>query len=118
LSEYDFEIKHIKGRGNQVTDALSRRAHEVHIASINMYRIDLKDKIIAATNSDQQYVKIKEILQQGNFQHKFNFYELKEDKNLMYKGKVYVLNSSELKNAVLREMHNVPYIGHKRQLQQ
>jgi hypothetical protein len=53
LSEYDFEIKHIKGKENQVVDALSRRAHEVHIAAINMYMTDLKDKIIAATNSYQ-----------------------------------------------------------------
>jgi hypothetical protein len=30
----------------------------------------------------------------------------------MYKGKVYVSNSSELKNVVLKEMHNVPYVGH------
>jgi hypothetical protein len=30
----------------------------------------------------------------------------------MYKGKVYVPNSSELKNAVLKDMHNVPYAGH------
>jgi hypothetical protein len=30
----------------------------------------------------------------------------------MYKDKVYVLNSSELKNVVMKEMHNVPYIGH------
>jgi hypothetical protein len=37
---------------------------------------------------------------------------LKEDGMLMYKGKIYVSNSGELKNKVLREMHNVPYIGH------
>jgi hypothetical protein len=36
---------------------------------------------------------------------------MKEYGILMYKGKVYVLNSNELKNAVLKEMHNVPYIG-------
>jgi hypothetical protein len=30
----------------------------------------------------------------------------------MYKGKVYVPNSSEMKNAVLKEMKNVPYVGH------
>jgi hypothetical protein len=58
--------------------------------AINMYMTYLKDQIIAAVNSDQQYVKIKETLQQGNFQQKFNFYELKEDGILMYKGKVYV----------------------------
>jgi hypothetical protein len=62
MSEYDFEIKHIKGKENQVVDALSRRAHEMHIAAISMYKIDLKDKIIAATNSDQYYLKIKETL--------------------------------------------------------
>jgi hypothetical protein len=59
-------------------------------------------------------VKIKEALQQGNFQQKFNYFEKKEDGILMYKGKVHVSNSSELKNAVLREMHNVPYVGHPR----
>jgi hypothetical protein len=30
----------------------------------------------------------------------------------MYKGKVYVSNSSELKNIVLKEMHNALYAGH------
>jgi hypothetical protein len=42
-----------------VVEALNRRVHEVHIASIIMYRTDLKDKIVATTNSNQQYFKIK-----------------------------------------------------------
>jgi hypothetical protein len=50
LSEYNFEIGHIKGKENQVVDALSRRAHEVHVATINMYMTALKDKIVAAIN--------------------------------------------------------------------
>jgi hypothetical protein len=95
-----------------VVDALNMRAHEVHIAAINMYMIDLKDKIIVAANSDHHYVKIKKALQQGKFKNKFNYYELKEDEILIYKGKVYVPNFSELKNAVLKEMHNVPYVRH------
>jgi hypothetical protein len=68
LSEYDFKIKHIKGKENQVVDALSRRAHEVHVVAINIYKKYLKCQIISVANSDQQYVKIKETLQQGNFQ--------------------------------------------------
>ena len=114
LSEYDFEIKHIKGKENQVANALNRRAHEVHIAAMSMYRTDLKEKIVATTNLDQHYVRIKEALQQGNFQQKFNYYELKEDGILMYKGKVYAPNSGEMKNDVLKEMHNVPYVEHPR----
>jgi hypothetical protein len=95
-----------------VVDALNKRAHEMHIATINMYIINLKDKIIATTISYHQYLKIKETLQQGNFQHKFNFYELKEDGVLLYKGKVYVTNSNEMKIVVLKETHNVPYVRH------
>jgi hypothetical protein len=37
---------------------------------------------------------------------------MKEDGILMYKGKVYVSNSKEIKNEMLKEMHNVPYAGH------
>jgi pyruvate formate-lyase activating enzyme-like uncharacterized protein len=95
-----------------LVNALSRRSHEVNIATINMYKKKLKYKIIAVSNSYQHYVKIKEALQQGNFQQKFNYYELKEDGTLMYKGKIYIPYSSETKNVVLKEMHNVPYVGH------
>jgi hypothetical protein len=109
LSEYDFKIKHINEKENQVVDALNRRSHEVHIAAINMYMKYLKYKIVATTNSDKSYLKIKEILQEDNFQQKNYFYELKEDAILGYKGNVYVLNSCEMKNVVLREIHNVPY---------
>jgi hypothetical protein len=84
----------------------------MHIVTISMHMFDLKDKIIATTNLDQQYLRIRETLEQSNFQQKFNFYEMKEDGILMYRDKVYVLNSNELKNAVMKEMHNVPYDGH------
>jgi hypothetical protein len=43
LSEYEFEIKHIKGKENQVVDARNRRAHEMHIETKRKYGIDLKD---------------------------------------------------------------------------
>jgi hypothetical protein len=62
LSEYDFKMKYIKGKENQVANALNMRAHEKHVAAIITYRTDLKDKIIPTTNSDRQYVKIKETL--------------------------------------------------------
>jgi hypothetical protein len=46
LSEYDFAIKHIKGNENKVVDALNKRAHEVHVATINVYMNYMKDQII------------------------------------------------------------------------
>ena len=36
LYEFDFEIKHIKGKENKVVDALSRKVHEMHVASLSI----------------------------------------------------------------------------------
>jgi hypothetical protein len=37
---------------------------------------------------------------------------MKEDGLLMHKNRIYVPSSEELRNLVLKEMHNVPYVGH------
>jgi hypothetical protein len=55
LCEYDFEIKHIKGKENKVVDELSRRVHELHAISISMYQTDNKKIILEATNVHLQY---------------------------------------------------------------
>jgi hypothetical protein len=53
LSEYEFDIKYIKGKENKVVDALSRRVHEMHATTISMYNYDLKDRILEDGKSDQ-----------------------------------------------------------------
>jgi hypothetical protein len=40
------------------------------------------------------------------------YYKLEIDGTLLYKNKVYVPNFQELKITILKEMHNVPYVGH------
>ena len=35
-----------------VVDALSRRLHELHATSINMYQIDIKGRILEDANAD------------------------------------------------------------------
>jgi hypothetical protein len=67
---------------------------------------------LEAGKSDQQYMETREKLQQGNNQQKIQDYELREDGILMYKGRSYVPNYQEMKNMVLREMHNAPYVCH------
>jgi hypothetical protein len=112
LSEYDFDIKHTKGKDNKVVDALNRRVHEFHAKTISMYQLDLKDIIIEAAKLDLQYKELVEKLKQSNLQQKIEEYKLDNDEILMYRGIIYVPNSNELKNLILREMHNVPYVGH------
>jgi hypothetical protein len=36
LNEYDFDLKHIRGKENKVVDTLSRRVHEMHATTISM----------------------------------------------------------------------------------
>ena len=64
LHEYDFDIKHIKGKENKVVDALSRKMHVMHVATINTSTSDLKDKINEASVADELYQQVKEGLKQ------------------------------------------------------
>jgi hypothetical protein len=112
LSEYDFDIKHIKGKENKVVDALSRRVHLMHATTVSMHQSDLKRRILDVVVTDQHYLQVKESLQQENVQQKIKEYEMKEDGLLMHKNRIYVPSSRELRNLVLKEMHNVPYVGH------
>jgi hypothetical protein len=106
LFEYDFDIKHIKGKENKVVDALNRRVHELHDTIISMYQTDIKGTISKGANEDLQYVEFVAKLQ------KVEDYEFEADGTLMYKNIIYVPNSQELKIIILKEMHNVPYVGH------
>jgi hypothetical protein len=64
LCEYDFDIKHIKGKENKVVDALSRKVHELHATTISMYMTEIKDRILEAANVDLQYRGLVAKLQQ------------------------------------------------------
>ena len=55
LCEFDFEIKHIKGKENKVADALSRKVQEMHVASLSIFHIDLRQQIVNHTTGDELY---------------------------------------------------------------
>ena len=38
LCEFDFEIKHIKGKENKVADALSKKVQEMHVAPLSIFQ--------------------------------------------------------------------------------
>jgi hypothetical protein len=45
-------------------------------------------------------------------QQKIEEHNLDNDEILTYRRRIYLPNSLELKNLILREIHNVPYAGH------
>ena len=58
LSEFDFEVRHIKGKENKVADALSRRVHGLFEINISMAESDLEQIIRTTGINDGNYTKI------------------------------------------------------------
>ena len=58
LSEYEFKIKHIKGKENKVADALSR--HTNLLFTIICYESNLENYILSTENFDKEYQILKE----------------------------------------------------------
>ena len=56
LSEYDFEIQHIKGKENKVADALRRNV--IFMAAISTYKTNLEDQLEEGVKLDENYRKI------------------------------------------------------------
>ena len=58
LSEYEFEIKHIKGKENNVANTLNRHTNLLFASS--SYESDLENQILNAENYDKAYQNLKE----------------------------------------------------------
>ena len=52
LSEFDFEVRHIKRKENKVADALSRRVHGLFEINISREESDLEQRIRAVSIND------------------------------------------------------------------
>jgi hypothetical protein len=63
LSEFDFEVRHIKGKENKVADALRRRVHGLFEINISRVESDLEQRIRTTGINDGNYTKIMEELQ-------------------------------------------------------
>jgi len=65
LSEYDFQIKHIKGKENKVADALSCHANVVYMTASSIYETDLEENIRTTVEKDDKYKVLKQKIMEG-----------------------------------------------------
>ena len=70
LCEFDFKINHIKGKENKVANALSRKVQEMHVASLSIYQLDLRQQIVNHAAGDELYEKLKDKLQQKSLERR------------------------------------------------
>ena len=85
LSEYDFEIKHIKGKENKVDDALSRNAVTSFVVAISSYKTDLEDKMEEGIRRDPEYQNLKEKITQNTSENIITDYSFNENDLILFK---------------------------------
>ena len=79
LCECEFDIKHIKGEENKVTDALSRKLQVIQVTTINTWTLDIRNRIKGACSTYEQYKQVKDNLQQQKVPQKFDKCKIRDD---------------------------------------
>ena len=112
LSVFDMDIQHMKGKENQVVDALSRMLHCVY----ELYYNQLESKFLDQVKEEgQKYPEYKFHWQKMQESKKkgINFdYGVNNDYMLTFRGKVYGPNRVDLKELIMNENHRSNYGGH------
>ena len=108
----NFEIKHIKGKENKVIDALCRKVQKMHVASISIFQLELRQQIVNHVAGDELYEQVKDKLLQQSLERKYEEYKLEEYGLLTYKGRIYIPNVAYLSRVVMDEIYQTPYSGH------
>ena len=110
LSEYEFEIKHIKGKENKVVVALSCHANLLFASS--SYKSDLENQILKVENFDKKYQNLKENTTENERNRIQIDFSLNGRGLLLHKNILYIPNVVEIKLTVMNELHKRPYSRH------
>ena len=97
LSEYDFEIQHIKGKENKFIDALSRNARMNFVAVISTYIIDLDEHLKVGLEQDEIYQNLQAKTKENPIESLSKGYSLNSKEFLLYKDRMYVPNVPKVK---------------------
>ena len=112
LSEFDFEVRHIKGKENKVEDSLRRRFHALFEVNICRAESDLEQRIRTTSINDGNYTKVMEEFQNSIANSDKPYLSIDKKGLLRFKNRLYILDSIELKLTVLDEVHKKLYSGH------
>jgi hypothetical protein len=112
LSEFDFEIKHIKGMKNRVVDALSISMKVVHLESVSDNELNIRERVKSAQETYVFFKTVTSYLKQEPTGMKYKGYQMINDGLLTYKGILHIPNCDDLKRFIMDELHKRPYTGH------
>jgi hypothetical protein len=61
---------------------------------------------------DDFFNRVKERLQQGPRENRYDGYQLRSDNLLLYNNRLYVPSSTDLRHLIIDEFHKRTYVGH------
>jgi hypothetical protein len=112
LSEFDFEIKHIKGKENRVVDALSISVKTIHLVVVSTSKTYVKERVRNAQETDAFFKTMTSYLKQEPTRLKYERYQMLDEGMLTYRNKLYISSCDDLKRFIMDELHKRPYTGH------
>ena len=112
FSEFDFEVRHIKGKENKVADALSQRTHGISEVILSQPKSDLLDKVKTTSTQDADYTKLVIELQNNEINLNGTAFKVDQKGLICFKDSLYVPKSLEIKLFILNEIHKPPFAGH------
>ena len=112
LSEYHFELKHIKGKENKVSDALSWRTHMIYEVILSQIDANLHEKIWTANKVNSFYVEILKKVQEDQLFQQQNEYKVDDFRLLWSNDRLYVLDGGDFRSSILIKFHREPYSRH------
>ena len=69
----------------------------MHVASISIFRLELRQHIVNHVAENEQYAQVKDKLQQQILEKKHEGYKLEEDGLFTYKNMIYIPNVADLR---------------------
>jgi hypothetical protein len=112
LSEFDFEIKHIKGKENKVADALRRIMKTIHLAAMRTYETNARERVRNAQEIDAFFETVTSYLEQELAGIKYEGYHMLDGGLLTYQNRLYIPSCDDLKRFIMDKFHKIPYTDH------
>jgi hypothetical protein len=112
LSEFDFEIKHIKGKENRVVDALRKSDKMIHPEMVSTYRMNVRERFKNAQETYAFFKTVTSYLKQEPIDLKYEGYQMLDEGLLTYINRLYIPSCDDLKRFIMDELYKRPYIGH------
>jgi hypothetical protein len=100
LSEFDFEIKHIKGKENWVADALSRSVKTIHLAAVSTCETDIRERVGNAQETYAFFKTVTSYLRKEITGLKYEGYQMLDKGPLTYKNRLYIPSCDDLKRSI------------------